>query len=142
MKGRGLRAGEDGRACGLSCEMGQQKVREDSTKSWEMRRWPAGVGGGNGYGLTHSRISRLEGLPRLVLGGASEGPGMTPSSLLTGGAGAGVRSWREVTGPLLAGRGKLPGRERAVWPGGLVWKIPREEEALAWQGNDDSEADA
>lgn len=52
-----MRAGEDRRACGLSCEMGQQKVRGDSMKFWEVRRWLAVVGRGNGCGFTHSIIS-------------------------------------------------------------------------------------
>lgn len=59
LKGGGMRAGENlvHRARGLRCETGQQKVREDSTKSWEMRRWPAVVGEGNGCTLTDSIIS-------------------------------------------------------------------------------------
>lgn len=40
LKGGGRRAGEGlgSQGTGLSCEMGQQKVREDSTQSWEVRR--------------------------------------------------------------------------------------------------------
>lgn len=55
LKGEGMRAGEDpgSQSTRPSSEMGQQKVREDSTKSWEVRRWLAAVGGGNGCALTH-----------------------------------------------------------------------------------------
>lgn len=103
LMGGGRRVGEVCRAQGLSCEMRQQKVREDSTKFWEVR------GGWQSWEEemdVDSPILSSVDLPGLALGWAWEagralaGHCHPPRS---GGARAAVRRCRGVTVPHLGG---------------------------------------